>query len=103
MIITCFFFPLFYPTRIIKRVMLQITSNKIWQTGEWPVPWTQSLIITLERKGKLQLCQTYRTTSLISHPSKVMLRIFLIRLKSQVEEIVKEEQAGFREVRSTTE
>ena len=81
--------------------MLQITCNKIWHTGEWPTPWTQSLIITLERKGKLQLCQNYRTTSLISHPSKVMLRIFLNRLKSQAEEIIKEEQTGFRAVRST--
>ncbi|KAK2185248.1 hypothetical protein NP493_241g03008 [Ridgeia piscesae] len=35
--------------------------NKIWQTGEWPTPWTQSLIITLPKKGNLQLCQNYRT------------------------------------------
>ena len=34
--------------------------NKIWQTGEWPTPWTQSLIITLPKKGNLQLCQNYR-------------------------------------------
>ena len=51
--------------------MLLIIFNKIWQTGEWPTPWTQSLIITLPTKGSLQLCQNYRTISLISHPSKV--------------------------------
>ena len=28
--------------------------NKIWQTGEWPTPWTQSLVITLLKKGNLQ-------------------------------------------------
>ena len=28
--------------------------NKIWQTGEWPTPWTQSLVITLPKKGNLQ-------------------------------------------------
>ena len=39
--------------------------NKIWQTGEWPTPWTQSLVITLPKKGNLQLCQNFR---LISHP-----------------------------------
>ena len=83
--------------------MLLITCNKIWQTGEWPTPWTQSLIITLPKKGNLQLCQNYRTISLISHPSKVMLRILLNRLKPQAEEIIKEEQAGFRAGRSTTE
>ena len=76
--------------------MLLISCNKIWQTGEWPTPWTQSLIITLPKKGNLHLCQNYRTISLISHPSKVMLRILLNRLKPQAEEIIKEEQTGFR-------
>ena len=80
--------------------MLLIICNKIWQTGEWPTPWTQSLIITLPKKGNLQLCQNYRTISLISQPSKVMLRILLNRLKPQVEEIIKEEQVGFRAGRS---
>ena len=42
---------------------------KRWQTGEWPTPWTQSLVITLLKKGNLQQCQNYRTNSLISHPS----------------------------------
>ena len=77
--------------------------NKIWQTGEWPTPWTQSLIITLPKKGNLQQCQNYRTISLISHPSKVMLKILLNRLKPQAEKIIAEEQAGFRPGRSTTE
>ena len=81
--------------------MLLIICNKIWQTGEWPTPWTQSLIITIPQKGNLQLCQNDRTISLISHPSKVMLRILLNRLKPQVEEIVKEEEAGFRAGRNT--
>ena len=43
--------------------------NKIWQTGEWPTPWTQSLVIILPKKGNLQQCQNYWTISLISHPS----------------------------------
>ena len=83
--------------------MLLIICNKIWQTGEWPTPCTQSLIITLPKKGNLQLCQNYRTISLVSHQSKVMLRILLNRLKPQAEEIIKEEQAGFRAGSSTTE
>eukprot|EP00745_Piridium_sociabile_P029601 TRINITY_DN4881_c1_g1_i1.p1 TRINITY_DN4881_c1_g1~~TRINITY_DN4881_c1_g1_i1.p1 ORF type:complete len:855 (-),score=217.58 TRINITY_DN4881_c1_g1_i1:120-2594(-) len=83
--------------------VLQSICNKIWQTGEWPAPWTQSLVITLPKKGNLQLCPNYRTISLISHPSKVMLKILLNRLKPQAEEILAEEQAGFRPRRSTTE
>ena len=77
--------------------------NRIWRTGEWPTPWTQSLIITLPKKGNLQLCQNYRTISLISHSSKVMLKVILNRLKPQAEEIIAEEQAGFRAGRSVTE
>ena len=76
--------------------------NKIWQTGEWPTPWTQSLVITLPKKGDLQQCQNYQTISLIGHPSKVMLKNKLSKLKPQAE-IITEEQAGFRADRSTTE
>ena len=88
-----------------EGVITAITTicNKIWQTGEWPTPWTQSLVITFPKKGDLQQCQNYRTISLISHPSKVMLKIILNRLKSQAEKIIAEEQTGFRAGRSTTE
>ena len=51
----------------------------------------------------MQLCQNYRTISLIRHPSIVILKIILNRLQSQAEEIITEEQAGFRAGRSTTE
>ena len=47
--------------------------------------------------------QNYRIISLISYPSKVMLKIILNRLKPQAEKIIAEEQAGFRAGRSTTE
>ena len=77
--------------------------NRIWRTGEWPTPWTQSLIITRPKKGNLQLCQNYRTISLISHLSKIILEVILNRLKPQAEEIIAEEQAGFRAGRSTTD
>ena len=53
--------------------------------------------------GNLQLCQNYRTISLISHPSKVMLKIILYRLKPETEKIIAEEQAGFHPRHSTTE
>ena len=75
---------------------LTTICNKIWQTGEWSTPWTQLLVITLPKKGNLQQCQTCGTISLISHPSKVMLKITLKRLKPQAEKIIAEEQAGFR-------
>ena len=52
--------------------------DKIWKTGEWPSRWAQSLIITVPKKGNLQLCQNYRTISLISHTSKDMLRVIVM-------------------------
>ena len=53
---------------------LTTICDRIWQTGEWPTPWTQSLVITLPKKGNLQQCQNYQTISHISHQSKVMLK-----------------------------
>ena len=82
---------------------LRKICNKIWQTGEWSIPWTQSLIITLAKKGILQQCKNYLTISVICHPSKVLLKVLLIRLKPQAASIIAEEQAGFRSGRSTTE
>ena len=83
--------------------MMTAICNKIWKTGEWPTTWTQSLVITPPKEGNLQLSQNYRTFSLISHPSKVMLKIILNRLPPQAEEIIAEEQAGFRAGRNTAE
>ena len=54
------------------KAMIDILTsicNKIRKTGEWPITWTQSLVITLLKKGNLQLCQNYRAISLISYPS----------------------------------
>ena len=45
--------------------ILTAICNKIWKTGEWQTTWTQSLVITLPKKGNLQLCQNFRTISLI--------------------------------------
>lgn len=54
-------------------------------------------------KGSLRHCQNYRIISLISHYIKVLLRIMLNHLKSKVEELLSEKQAGFRAVWSTME
>ena len=87
-----------------EDVITAVTTicNNILRTGEWPTLWIQSLVITLPMKGNLQQCQNYRTISLISHPSKVMLKIILNRLKPQAEKISAKEKAGFRAGRSTT-
>ena len=83
--------------------VLTKVCNEVMKTGIWPTEWTKSLVIALPKKGASKLCENHRTISLISHASKVMLRILLDRLKPQVNEKLSEEQAGFRAGRSTTE
>ena len=59
--------------------------------------------LPIPKKVDLKKCSNYRTISLISHISKILLRIILNRLIPQVEDILAEEQAGFRINQSTTE
>ena len=63
--------------------VLHDICNKTRETGKWPLTWIKSIIITIPKKGNLQLCNNSRTISLISHGSKVMLKIILNRLKTQ--------------------
>ena len=58
---------------------------------------------TNSKKGNLRKCENHRTLSLICQSSKILLRIILNRLTSKAEEVISEEQAGFRKGRSTTE
>lgn len=77
------------PAELIKYGGEEMTKvlialcQKIWETKEWPKEWTQSLVIPFPKKGNLWKCQNYRIISLISHPSKVMLRVILNRLKKR--------------------
>ena len=87
----------------ISCKLLWKICTEVWNKGKWPKSWTESLIITIPKKGNLKKCNNYRTISLISHPSKALLQIILSRLKAQAESIMAEEQAGFRAGRSTTE
>ena len=82
---------------------LTALCQKVWKEKKWPREWTQSLVIPIPKKGNLRQCQNYRTTSLISHSSKAMLRVILNRLKPKGAELLAEEQASFRAGRSTVE
>ena len=73
----------------------------MWKSGTWLSTWTQSSIIPLPMKGNQKSCSNYRTISLRSHPSKILLHIKLNRLRLQAEETTAEERAAFRNGRST--
>jgi len=57
----------------------------IWETGEWLEEWTFSTFIPLPKKGDLKQCANYRTIALVSHASKILLRIILERIRVKTE------------------
>ena len=79
-----------------KELVALMTSlcQKIWETKTWPDEWTRSLIIPLPKKGNPRKCQNYRTISLISPSSKVMLKIILNRLKMKQNNTLQKNKQG---------
>ena len=74
---------------------------KIWRTCSWPTAWKRSVYIPLPKKGDLKLCSNYRTIALISHASKILLKIIQKRLEKKLDEEINIVQAGFRPNRGT--
>ena len=56
----------------------------IWKTQQWPQDWKRSVFILIPKKGNVKECSTYLTIALISHASKVMLKILQARLQQYV-------------------
>ena len=75
--------------------------QQIWKTQWWPQDWKRSVFITIPKKGNGKECSNYHTTALISHTSKVMLKILQARLQQYVNCELSDVQAGFRKSRGT--
>jgi len=73
----------------------------VWESGQWPEDWTRSTFIPLYKKGDPTQCSNYRTISMISHASKVLLKVIQDRIRVKVEFELDETQAGFRAGRGT--
>ena len=58
--------------------------QQIWKTQQWPQDWKRSVFIPIPKKGNTKECSHYRTIALISHASKVMLKILQPRLQEYV-------------------
>ena len=58
--------------------------EQIWKTQRWPQDWKRSVFIPIPKKGSAKECSNYRTIALISHASKVMLKILQARLQQYV-------------------
>ena len=61
--------------------MLHSIYQQIWKTQQWPQDWKMSDFIPIPKKGNAKECSNYRTIALISHASKVMLKILQARLQ----------------------
>ena len=55
--------------------MMHSICQQIWKTQQWPQDWKRSVFIPIPKKGNAKECSNYHTVALISHASKVMLKI----------------------------
>ena len=81
--------------------VLHAICQHIWKTQQWPQDWKRSVFIPIPKKGNAKECSNYRTIALISHASKVMLKILQVRLQQYVNCELPDVQAGFRKGRGT--
>ena len=81
--------------------VLHSICQQIWKTQPWPQDWKRSVFIPIPKKGNAKECSKYRTTALISHTSKVMLKILQAKLQQYVNCELSDVQAGFRKGRGT--
>ena len=71
------------------------------ETQQWPQDWERSVFIPIPKKGNAKECSDYRTIALISHASKIMLKILQARLQQYVNLELPDVQAEFRKGRGT--
>ena len=61
--------------------VLHSICQEMWKTQQWPQDWKRSVFIPISKKGNVKECSNYHTIALISHASKVMLKILQARLQ----------------------
>ena len=81
--------------------VLHSICQQIWKSQQWPQDWKTPVFIPIPKKGSAKECSNYRKIALISHTSKVMLKILQARLQQYVNCELLDVQAGFRKGRGT--
>ena len=81
--------------------VLHSVRQQIWKIQQWPHDWKRSVVIPIPKKSNAKECSNYHTIALISHTSKVMLKILQARLQEHVNHELPDVQAGFRKGRGT--
>ena len=88
--------------QIIKDDAVQVLHSicqQIWKTQQWPQDWKRSVFVPTPKKSNAKECSNCHTIALISHASKVMLKILQARLQQYVSHELPDVQAGFRKGR----
>ena len=89
--------------QILKKDAVKVLHSicqQIWKK-QWPQDWKRSVFIPIPKKGNSKECSNYHTVALISHASKVMLKILQARLQQYVNRELPDVQAGVRKGRGT--
>ena len=81
--------------------VLHLICQLILKTQQWPQDWKRSVFIPIPKKGNAKECSNYSTIALLSHASKVMLKILQARLQQYVNGELPDVQTGFRKSRGT--
>ena len=95
------------PTELFQIVkddavkVLHSTCWQIWKTQQWPEDWKRSVFTPILKKGNAKECSNYHKIVLISHTSKVMLKILQARLQQYMNQELQDVQDGFRKGRGT--
>ena len=90
--------------QILKDDAVQVLHSicqQIWKTQQWPQDWKKSVFIPIPKKGNVKEYSNYCTIALISHDSKVMLKILQARLQQYMNREFPDVHAGFRKSRGT--
>ena len=82
------------------KVLLSI-CQQIWKSQQWPQDWKRSVFIPIPKKSNAKECSSYHTIAVISHASKVMLKILQAKLQQYVNQELPDVQAVFRKGRET--
>ena len=80
--------------------VLYSICQQIWKTQQWPQDWKRSVFILIPKKGNAKECSNYCTIALISHASKVIVKILQARLQQYVNRELPDVQAAFRKGRN---
>ena len=81
--------------------VLHSVCQEIWKTQQWQQDWEGSVFIPIPKKGNAKERSNYHTIALISHASKVMIKILQGSLQQYMNEELPGVQAGFRKGRGT--